>query len=350
MNPLIEATLDRLAALDPGPFLVITLYLNTEPDQHGRADFDPFVRKGLTSLAKTLPSRSPERESFARDCERIQRYLREDLRPSANGLALFACAGAGDFFEALQLDVPVPQNRLYLAPQPHLYTLALLGDRYPRHALLVADTNCARLFVVGIRRAQETESVQSPKTSRTQMGGWSQARYQRHVDHFRQQHAKEVISVLDRVVREEDIRYVFLAGDEVVLPMLEAEMPKHLAEKLIDVLRLDIRMPEHLVAEQMLEMMRLRDTAADAQKVRNLLDEYRAGGLAVVGREETLRVLEIGQADEIVLSASLKSRYPQEAEALVRKARQTGAATTFIEDASLLEEVEGVGAFLRYQV
>jgi len=34
---------------------------------------------------------------------------------------------------------------------------------------------------------------------------------------------------------------------------------------------------------------------------------------------------------------------------LVTKAKQTGATVTFIEDAALLESMEGVGAFLRWR-
>jgi hypothetical protein len=38
----LNQILDRLAAFEPIPFPVISLYLNTQPDQHGRANFDPF--------------------------------------------------------------------------------------------------------------------------------------------------------------------------------------------------------------------------------------------------------------------------------------------------------------------
>ena len=39
-------------------------------------------------------------------------------------------------------------------------------------------------------------------------------RYQRHTENYHLHHAKEVIEKLDRLVREERIEHVILAGDE----------------------------------------------------------------------------------------------------------------------------------------
>jgi hypothetical protein len=139
--------LDELAAFESGGFPVVSLYLNTRPDQHGRDNFDSFVRKEFAAVAKSYAPESFERAGFERDAERIKAYLREELRPSSNGVAVFACAGAGDYFKALQLDVPFPRHRLHVGQLPHLYPLARLIDQHPRYVALVADTNSARLFV-----------------------------------------------------------------------------------------------------------------------------------------------------------------------------------------------------------
>ena len=112
------------------------------------------------------------------------------VEPSVNGLALFACAGA-DLFEAMPLAAPIDRHRLYVADRPHLYPLARVLDEYPRYAVLLADTHSARILVIAANRLERTASVEGMKTRRHKMGGWSQARYQRHIDNFRQQHAKQ---------------------------------------------------------------------------------------------------------------------------------------------------------------
>ena len=101
---------------------------------------------------------------------------------------------------------------------------------------------------------------------------------------------------------------------------------------------------------------------------------------------DTRKAFELGQVDELLVSATLDRAASQEdeavnagsartvaagrtgsgtkeastavdvsaaervAEELVTKAAQTGARVTFIEDASLLAHVDGVGAFLRFSL
>ena len=50
--------LDRLFALEPTLFAVISVYLNTQADQHGRDNFDAFVRRGLKTRAKRRAMRT----------------------------------------------------------------------------------------------------------------------------------------------------------------------------------------------------------------------------------------------------------------------------------------------------
>jgi peptide chain release factor subunit 1 len=367
---------ELLSIFEPVGSPVISLYLNAQPDEHGHDNYHTFVRNELRERAKTFPAGSPERESFDKDVERITSYLDDEVRPSANGIAIFACAGAGDFFEAIQLDAPIENNRLFVYDQPHLYPLARLIDQYPRYAVLVANTNSARVFVFGRGAKLDSEEVKNVKTNRTKVGGWSQMRYQRHLANYHLQHAKEVIEVLERVVREDRAEHVILAGDDVIIPLLREQMPAQLAEKVIDVVSLDINTPEHEIFQTSMESLKEHDSQTDAEKVNRLIDEFRGNGLAVVGVPETLAALLNGQADDLLISAApgeikfdenkvrevlatysvaegepaIDASEPRiVADELVKRAQASAATVTFIEDTSLLADVGGVGATLRYR-
>jgi peptide chain release factor subunit 1 len=381
----LEQIIDGLAEFEPVELPVLSLYLNAQANEHGRKDFERFLRKEFSERVKTFPASGPERQSFERDAERINAYLADELRPETQGVAVFACAGAEDFFEAVQLEAPIDNHRLYIYNQPHLYPLARLVDQYPRYAVLVADTNRARLLVFARGKAVGREEVVGVKTRRSQAGGWAQSRYQRHIDNYREQHAKELSDVLERIVREDNIQHIILAGDEQIIPLLKAEFPKAVQEKIVDVLSLDINAPEHEVLSETMEVMRSFDAQTDVEKAKRLLDEYRAGGLAVVGSQDTLEALSIGQVEELLVTATQQDiegdaedvailsdtleEVPEPVVAgidgavaeiaadsvvvsddLVTRARQTGARVTFVEDATLLAEVGGVGAFLRYRL
>jgi peptide chain release factor subunit 1 len=380
----LEQIIDQLAAFEPVELPVVSLYLNAQANEVGRQDFERFVRKEFSERARTFPAHSPARESFERDVERINEYLRDEVRPETNGVAVFACAGADGFFQAVQTAAPIENHRLYVYNQPHLYPLARLMEQYPRYAVLIADTNRARLFVFGRGKALSSDEIQNVKTRGAKVGGWSQMRYQRHLEQYHMQHAKEVADILERVTREDDIQHIILAGDEVIIPQLREQFPKSLAEKIIDVLSLDINAPEHEVLAESLEAMREHDAQSDVEKVEQLINEYRAGGLAVVGSTDTLEALSMGQVEELVITAQQQKvegdredvAILSDAEVvepvvagedggtvaniepdsvivaadLVARARQTSARITFIEDVSLLEEYGGCGAFLRYRI
>ncbi len=372
---VLDEVVARLAAFKPSGFPVLSLYLNTEPDQDGRDNFGPFVRKELKSRARTFAPGTSERESYDADAKKIQEYLDGELNASANGLAVFACAGA-DLFEAIQLDAPIGEHRLYVYSQPHLYHLARLNDEYPRYAAVLADTNSARIFVFGLGAMLAKHEVQNEKTRTVKVGGWSQQRYRRRTENFRAEHAEDVVRTLERVVREEKIPSIVLAGDEVIVPLLRDAMTQELSEKVVDVLKLDINAPDADVLRSTLETMREHDAQDDAGKARRLFEEHRAAGLASVGLAETLAALELGQVDELLISASLEQLHPEEEEIaeplamhagaasasntatrsvmlpdeLVTRAKQGGARVTFIEDPQLLAGVGGVGAFLRFRI
>jgi peptide chain release factor subunit 1 len=376
-TPLREQ-LDRLATCEPALSPVLSLYLDMRADNHGRRDHvDAFLRKVFSDQSAAL--QGDARKSFDADAERIRTYLATEVPASVSGVAIFASSGADGFFEAVQLDAPLDNHALFLGPVPHLYPLAKLNDQYPRYAALVLDTNSARLFVFGLGKTETREEVTNPKTRRGAVGGWSQKRYQRHVENVHLHHMKEVVAVLERVLREEGIDKVIVACDDVSRPALMEQLPKHLAAKIIDTVSMDINAPEHQVLTETLDLLRQHDELSDAERVRTMFDEWAAGGLGVVGPEATLDALAKQQVEELLLTArpeDLKcpSRRPDDQPAgatdvttstpgaeldtdkvnlageLVARAQQNAARIRFIEDASLLSEVGGVGAILRFRI
>jgi peptide chain release factor subunit 1 len=380
----LSEPLARLAAFEPAPYPVVSLYLNTQPGPQGRDQHQAFLRKEFKARSRTYPTGSPERESLDQDFEKITKYLETELQPSANGVAMFACS-AGELFEAIQVPVPIDRHWLHIGDQPHLYPLARLESRYPRYAAVLTDTNAARVMVFASGELVAERDVKGVKTRHTAQGGWSQARYQRHIANFHLHHVKEVVETLERVVQEEDITQILLSGDEVILPLLREQMPKHLADKVVDHLRMDAHASPTDVLKASLEAMQRHNERTDREKVDAAVDAYRAGGLGVVGPEDTLDALIKGQVDELLIAGTLQQMHGVSADAsgsandlalaepavesvsageaadaepevvrladeLVTKAKQTAARITFVEDPALLSDYGGVAALLRFRI
>jgi peptide chain release factor subunit 1 len=383
----VKEQLDRLAAFEPAPYPVVSLYLNTQPGQTGRDQFHTFVRKEFSARAKTYPAGSPERESLDKDLERISSFLDNQIDPAANGVAVFACS-AGELFEAVQLSAPIDQHWLYIGDRPHLYPLARVESLHPTYAVVLADTNAARILVFAAGEVVAREEVNGVKTKRTSQGGWSQARYQRHIENFHIQHIKEVVDALEKVVQREQIPEIVIAGDEVVMPLLREQMPKHLQEKVVDHVRMNVNSPLDQLIGNSLDALRRAHTETEREKVDAAIGGFRSGGLGVIGPEATLDALIKGQVDELLISSRLRSlqsvgaqgastaadsvgavlpepaiepiaagepadantEMVRLADELVTRAMQTSAKITFIENPDLLTAYGGVAAILRFAI
>ena len=381
----LTAQLERLAAFEPAPYPVISVYLNTQPGQHGRDQHQAFIRKEFKARSRTYPINSPERDSLDRDLEKISRYLETELQAASNSVAIFACS-AGELFETVQMAAPIDRHWLHIGDRPHLYPLARVESQFPRYAAVVTDTNTARILVFAAGALVSEREINNVKTRATSQGGWSQARYQRHIVNFHQQHAKEVVEMLERIVRDEGIEHVVLSCDEVSLQLLRAQMPKTLEAKIVDNVRLEAHASADAIVRRTHEAMQRVNERTDREKVDAAVGAYRAGGLGAVGPEDTLAALLKGQVDELLVTASMQQMQAvpvgrtigssndamlvepavetasageaaesspevlRLADELITKAKQTGARITFIEDPALLKDYGGVAALLRFAI
>ena len=370
--------MEILAALEPSPFPFISLYLSLAPNERGREDHHQFVRKVFNDRAKAFREESPERQSFDQDVDRIRQYLESKVDKTWNGLAIFASSGA-EFFDAIPLEAPLDHHELFIGSVPNLYPLAKVIDTFPRYAAVMVDTNKARIIVFSLAAAERDEKIQNEKTRRSQKGGWSQARYQRRAENFHLHHIKEVVETLERIVREENIDHIVVSAEEVALPIFRDQLPKHLAEKIVDELPLQRDADDTNVLTNTLAALRVKDAETDAEKVEELMNAWQSGGLGVAGPEATLSALQLGQVDELIIAASPELLKPVQklpddaapgdvqaetsapqgtadekrlklADELVTRAKQTAARIRFIEDENLLAGVGGVGALLRFRI
>ncbi len=370
-NAGILRKLAEVEAVDQ-PFL--SVYLNAEPNQHGRDDFDVFLKKQLSEHQDDYEEHTPERESFDKDVERIADYAKK-IRASANGVAIFACSDAG-FFQTIEFDVPFENDRFFVFDRPHIYPLAKLIDQNPRFAVVLADSNTARIYVFQRGRVLEEDEIENETYNRSEVGGWSQMRFQRHIDELRKQHIKEVVDELDKIVREDNITKVVLAGNiEVTIPLVREELTSFLEDKIVGTIRLSIDAPEDEILDEAETAINQNNTLADKEKIDHVFDQNYDEGLGVTGVAKTLKALENGQVQELYLSAKfdeieydeneikeiLENYAPgnegetpsvgnsrQIADQLLRLALISAEKIRYIEDENLLEDVGGVAALLRY--
>ena len=381
-----------LGAFEPDGYPFLSIYLNAEPNDTGREDYPIWLKKALSDQGQPYKDNPEEAKRFEDVVDKINSYLDAEADPAANGIAIFASLGDEAVFEAVQLAVPFfSDNQIFAYDRPHIFPLARAIDQNPKYAVLWADTNKADIYVFGgenrIRSDNsadaKVEEIQNTVTNRTQVGGWSQNRYQHHIDNFHLQHAKEVVAEVEELMRERDIDKLVLCGDETtIMPILRPQLSKAVDEKVVAVLNMSQYDSTEEIHAKTQEVLGIENATRDRQKVDDLNNAAKAAaGLGTLGVEDTLRALANGQVQELVISADIDeleySKTEVEkifeeyrpgddnapvdvppmvqiageiADQLILRAINTDAKITFIEDGSILEEAGGVGAILRYNM
>ena len=298
--------LRELAAFRATHGCAVSLYVGLDPSIVPTAgDLASHTRSLLAGAERQLDERRAtlshdERRALARDLERIETWFDGEFnRDGVRGVAVFS-AELDDLFLPLSLPWSVADEariakQLYLAP---LVRLVGRGD-----GALVAYVGRERGDVYRLRAGQLTplvdESVDVP--GRHDQGGWSQARYERHIETIVDRHLREVADALDRCVRRLGHVRVVLAGPEETRAGFEGLLSPEVRTALVG----------WVAAEAHVDAPRLLESA------RPLLDEWRAGreeellarwreeaarnGRAATGWEETLQAASDGRVELLLV-------------------------------------------------
>lgn len=212
-------TLRDLAGFRARAGCAISFYLDLDPHvTPTAAEFHTRTRALIDEAHKSAEAmrerRTHGQQASVRDgLERIRRYLETDFsREGVRGLAVFAAA-ADDLFRALRLSAPVAEcvkvaHELYLTP--------LVPTVEGTDGALVAFVGRERGDVYELRdgRLEPVASLFEEQPRRHDQGGWSQARYQRHIDELADRHLRGVAEELEREVRRRRRAQLVLAGAE----------------------------------------------------------------------------------------------------------------------------------------
>jgi peptide chain release factor subunit 1 len=373
--------LRRLADLEPSELPVLSIYLDMRPQATGQR---PGRRAGLIVLRdrmreieRTYWPRGADYDSFTADRERIDEFLGQQLDESAQGVAIFACSGDG-LWETVTSGVPF-RDSVSAGPLPDLFQLARLIDEHEAAVAALVDSNTCRLFVTRTGRLSEVGGPDDASVSyrKRSLGGWSEQRYQRHIDEHIASFAEESAQAIAQLVDREGARRVLLAGDEVAITPLEERLPAAVRDKVDEVLRIDIRASHDELSDEVRAVLARLEAESSASAADTLIAAVRSGGLGVVGLEGTHSALQAGAAEVLVLAGlpgqdadktehadarDLAHQGQQLSDAepglldldirneLVRLAAATSCAVEVVNDHQPFNRAGGVGAILRYRL
>jgi len=197
----------------------ISLYVDLDPSVTPTpGDFDTRVNALIDEIEKSEAARRPElthdqKEGLRSDVQRLRDYFDQEFqRDGTVGLAVF-CAWLDNLWVPLPLsgrvrDAIKVNRSLYLAP------LVSLVGRGEGALVVVVGRERGDVYRLRGGKLEEVAEQTDETPGQHDQGGWSQARYQRHIEKLVQDHLKEVAEALDHEVRRLRGPVVVVAQEE----------------------------------------------------------------------------------------------------------------------------------------
>jgi peptide chain release factor subunit 1 len=168
------------------------------------------------------------------------------------------------------------------------------------------DSEKARIFLAELGRIEEQRELVDDVPNRHDQGGWSQARYQRHVDEHRQRHLKHVAEVLLRFFKRRSFDHLILAGPQEVIAEFEKELHDYLRQRILARITLPMTASSNEVLQRSLACEEELDRAHLREAIDRITAESAAGRQAVVGLSPTLNALGESRVATMVVGMDLR--------------------------------------------
>lgn len=292
---------------------ILSLYLNLDPA-------NPVNRRGgyktaLDGMLKDIESQITDEarmRHFQEDAGWVRRQTEFHI-PKGKSL-LFFCDVSESFF--IEEDLPIRMaNQAWFGHTPYVRPLLEARDEYERYGIVLVDREKARFFVVTMGCIDEVSEIldEPPVKHRNAAGSdhmRSQMIFQRRAAKWSEGFLKGVTELLHEVMSRYDLDRILLAGPEEVTAELFRLLPKAIAPRVMDRVRmpvnakpqevLDLASPVIEVIERERENLLVDDLITTAHKTRN------SSRKAILGMEATLDAINQGRVHRFLYPSGLR--------------------------------------------
>jgi peptide chain release factor subunit 1 len=357
----------------------ISLYLDLDPSVAPTAgDTATRVRSLLDAGSRSLGARRHDlgheaRHGLKADFERLERFFDGEFeRDGAHGLAIFT-AGLDNVWSVLQLPSSVP-DAMRVADDFLVAPLVPLLGRGDGALVAVVGREQGRLLALRRGRLQEIANHTEEAPGRHDQGGWSQARFQRHIENVDQEHYRTVAEELEKAFRRLGRPRIVVVGTEEVRAEFTDALPAEVQEAIVGAVTAEAHASTSHVQQIVLPSLEQWRSSREGEAVERWREEAGRDARAASGWERTLEAASDGRVELLLYQAGVQRnafRCPACGRAALDGAacpldgttmeprddgldlavRQTlahGGDVLAVEHRRDLDPVEGVGAILRY--
>jgi peptide chain release factor subunit 1 len=357
----------------------ISLYVDLDPsDTPTPAAFDTRVNALIDEIDRSESARRPDltheqKEGLRADVQRLRGFFDQEFdREGALGFSVFS-ASLDNLWVPLPLSGRVPDvvkvNRsLYLAP------LVSLVGRGEGALVVVVGRERGELFRLRAGKLEEVVEQTDDTPGRHDQGGWSQARYQRHIEKLVHDHLKEVAELVDNEVRRLRGPRVIVVASEETRPEFEGALSSEAKKHVIGWTSAEAHATPAELRHQVEPLLEEWRSEKETETVERWREEAGRNGRAASGWGPTLEAASDGRVELLLFQDGVErpawecpacgrvnadggacpldgTAMEQRRDGLDLAVRQTlahGGTVWALTQHQDLDPVEGVGALLRF--
>jgi peptide chain release factor subunit 1 len=268
----------------------ISLCLNLDPSDVPTAG-DAQTRMNAMLHAADRTDRTDlthqQRGALKADFERIATWFDDEFeRDGSQGLAVFA-AGLDNFWRTLALPEPVRDSAkvsrdFYVSP---LVSLVSRGDGT---IVAVVGREQGQLYRLRAGRLEEIAEHYDEQPGQHDQGGWSQGRYQRHIEKLVQEHLKGVAQELDRSKRQLRAPKIVLVCSEEMRSEFTDALSAEVRESLVGWTQAQAQAGPGAILQAVTPVLEEAESKDEAEVISRWREEAGRNARAASGWEQTL--------------------------------------------------------------
>ncbi len=275
---------------------VISLYLALKPEM--------LKNRGFVSEAKNLLKKVNGDPTLEKEHDKIINFLETRFDPSSRSIAIFSSA-KDNFFQFYEIPVPV-KSACIVEREPYIKPLVRLLEQYETYCLVLVDGKKARLFSIYMERLDEHTSILDEVPGWHKQGGWSQARFQRHIKYHVYEHFKKVADVTLSFFKREHFDRLILGGPHEVVTHFKNILHIYLARRLVGEISIETNAGMQEVKKKVLSLIKKIEKEENKGLMKRIVDNL--GKMAVAGIDSVLDMLNQGRIQVLLVNPALKMK------------------------------------------
>lgn len=302
-----QEQIETLARFNSENFYTTSLYFDTDKSRLTKKEIalslKNLIAQSRAQLNEFDLSRK-KKDSLSRDLDKINRFFSQNLNSySFSGLAIFSCSGE-EFWKIFELHDP-PRNRIIFDKNPYVRPLSAILNEHKKICLLTIDRRAAKWYEISMGEIRLLKSAEGDVPSKVREGGWEgyeSKRIERHINTHLRDHFKNVSAMTFEMFKKNNFDWLFLGCMDEYYPELEPLLHPYLKNNLKGRLKTT---PSHSPDKILKESLRLEKNIKkqeDDELVCRFISELEKGGLAVSGLRETLRRLNQGEVQILLIT------------------------------------------------